>query len=190
MKHEEKVIITPKIFPTDTPEESEIEPMDTEKSRNMVRDHFAERNKKPLPEEEKIIITPHARQEKEVEETNEEEPHERETRAKVKDQFPDREKLPKEEEEKIIIKPYDMDKDKPEKDIDTIEKKKVSREDLKGALDVKIDSLLPTPDATVKRKKKKDPLPEDEIKNPLFDGVNVKSGINKRGKVKDHFPEK
>merc|ERR1712142_1168611 len=68
--------------------------------------------------------------------------------------------------EKIVIVPYDMDKDIPEVEVEVKKKKKISRENLKSAVDVKID--IPTPDATVKRKKKKEPIVDEEIKNPLF----------------------
>merc|ERR1712142_773873 len=83
----------------------------------------------------------------------------------------------KEEEDKIKIVPYDMDKDEPEDDDEEEEevekkKKKLSRDDLKSARDVKV--AIPTPDAAMPRRKKKEPSADDEIKNSLFDDMPKK----------------
>merc|ERR1712002_1049933 len=166
-KPDEKILITARVLP----EKPEIEPSDANdddaKHRNKISDHFVEREKKGKGEEEILIITPHPLPEKSDAELEEDiDEVDGKKRNKVSDHFAEKDKKPKSEEEKIVIVPYDMDKDIPEVEVEVKKKKKISRENLKSAVDVKID--IPTPDATVKRKKKKEPIVDEEIKNPLF----------------------
>merc|ERR1712002_892645 len=101
-------------------------------------------------------------------------------------------------EQKPSYEPYDMDKDKPEVKPEEKRKKKLSRDDLKPSFDVNIDSLLPSPDTKVGRRKKL-PVPDEEIKNPIFvddlqeepaPEAEVKEGHDKsKEKVRDHFSE-
>merc|ERR1712002_1110574 len=76
------------------------------------------------------------------------------------------------------------DKDKPEVSIEVKKKKKISRENLKSAIDVKI----PSPDLAVKRKKKREPIVDDEIENPLFSDVPKEEKSEKKPEL-DVTPE-
>merc|ERR1712142_1415108 len=174
VKIEEKIVIKPYVFKDKSkskPEEDE--PEDKKKERRKVSDHFAEKEPKVRKEEERLIITPQVPSETEPEETVDDEQM---PRNKVSDHFKEKEPKVKEEEDKIKIVPYDMDKDEPEDDDEEEEvekkKKKLSRDDLKSARDVKV--AIPTPDAAMPRRKKKEPSADDEIKNSLFDDMPKK----------------
>merc|ERR1712013_201197 len=105
-------------------------------------------------------------------------------KAKVKDQFDEREKKAKEEAEKIVIKPATLPvKEESSSDEEEEEKpapkKKLSKADLKPAVQIKVAA---TPEPTVARRKKKD---DDEPADNLFDGVP-----EAKPKVKDEFTDK
>merc|ERR1712183_728088 len=158
-KEEEKIKITPAVSPEKPKEEPEDEPEEPPKSKDKVRDEFAEREKKEK-EVEKIIIKPSveikmaAAPEPVISRRKKKEPEPEEAgslfddlpqvKPKVKDEFTEREKKAK-EEEKIIIKPAILPK-KPESESESEEeeevkpepKKKLSKADLKPAVQIKI----------------------------------------------------
>merc|ERR1712013_235280 len=107
-----------------------------------------------------------------------------EAKPKVKDEFTEKDKKPK-EEEKIVIKPATLPVKAEESSSDEEEeekpapKKKLSKADLKPAVQIKVAA---TPEPTVARRKKKD---GDEPVDNLFDGVP-----EAKSKVKDEFAEK
>merc|ERR1712183_158946 len=158
-KEEEKIVITPAVLPEKSAEEEE-EAVDSLKQKDKVRDEFAEREKK-TKEEEKIIIKPAdlsgrgkkpiAEEEQivmedvvDVEQVPEDETDARAAKDKVRDHFPEKERK-KAEEEKIVITPAVLPK-KPESESESEEeeevkpepKKKLSKADLKPAVQIKI----------------------------------------------------
>merc|ERR1712142_1255442 len=114
------------------------------------------------------------------------------SKEKLIDHFPESEKA-KNDEEKIVIKPFDLGTRKPEEKKVEKQRKKLSRDDLKPSFDVNVDSLLPSPDAKVERKKKIEPYIDDEIKNPIFDTISEKEADvdleKSKEKLRVYFPE-
>merc|ERR1712013_460518 len=91
-------------------------------------------------------------------------------KPKVKDEFAEKDKKPK-EEEKIVIKPAVLPKKEESSESEEEEekpeaKKKLSRSDLKPAVQIKI--ATPAQPAPVVRGKKKD---DDEPQESLFDNL-------------------
>merc|ERR1712119_62177 len=108
-------------------------------------------------------------------------------KPKVKDEFAEKDKKPK-EEEKIVIKPAVLptkpeessSEEEEEEEVKTEPKKKLSRSDLKPAVQIKM-AVAPEPAPTLRRKKKE---PEEEPTDP-FAGLPAA-----KPKVKDEFAEK
>merc|ERR1712050_223163 len=105
-----------------------------------------------------------------------------EAKPKIKDEFKEKDKKPK-EEEKIVIKPALL---KPEESSSEEEeeekpapKKKLSKADLKPAVQIK---MAAAPEPALPRRKKKE---EEEPVDDLFAGVP-----EAKPKVKDEFAEK
>merc|ERR1712202_79654 len=116
---------------------------------NQRFETFMLREDKKPKEEEKIVITPEEIPDK----TDEKQ------KQKIKDEFADREKKPK-EEEKIIIKPAvlptkpeESSSEEEEEEVKPEPKKKLSRSDLKPAVQIKM-AAAPEPAPTLRRKKK------------------------------------
>merc|ERR1712183_538845 len=109
-------------------------------------------------------------------------------KPKIKDEFTEKDKKPK-DEEKIVIKPAVL-KTKPEESSSEEEeeepkpepKKKLSRSDLKPAVQIKIDAA-PEPAPTLRRKKKE----VDEEPTDPFAGLPA---VKPKEKIKDEFTEK
>merc|ERR1712168_1191093 len=127
-------------------------------------------------EQEKIVITP-----KDIPDKTDEK-----QKQKIKDEFADREKKPK-EDEKIIIKPVvlptkpeESSSEEEEEEVKPEPKKKLSRSDLKPAVQIKM-AVTPEPAPTLRRKKKET---EEEPADP-FAGLPAA-----KPKVKDEFAEK
>merc|ERR1712096_560866 len=135
---------------------AEQEDLFAPKPKDKIKDEFAEKEKKPKEEEEKIVITPAvlpAKPEpavKAIPEVPEEEAEEtkRAEKDKVRDEFEEKERKRKEEEEKIIIKPAVLPEKKPEESSEEESeeeeeeakpgKKKLSKADLKPAVQIKV----------------------------------------------------
>merc|ERR1712202_127784 len=131
-------------------------------------------------EEEKIVITPAVLPTK-----PEPEADAPTSKPKISDEFAEKEKKPK-EDEKIVIKPTVLPV-KPEESSESEEepepepaKKRLSRSDLKPAVQIKI-AATPEPAPTLRRKKKE---VEEEPADP-FAGLPAA-----KPKVKDEFAEK
>merc|ERR1712096_168616 len=168
------------------------------KEKDKVRDEFAERDKKPKPEEEKIIITPAALPTKPEVKAPEPEAKAPElepenldgkTKDRVRDEFEEKNKKAKPEEEKIIIKPAVLslkkkveswEEESEEEEEEKPAKKKLSKADLKPAVQIK---MATAPEPPISRRKKKEPEPEEA--GSLFDGLP-----QAKPKVKDEFAEK
>merc|ERR1712142_998949 len=131
-KEDEKVVIEPRLTvepsilvdasKDDVVEDEEVEPYDTTKAREKVRDHFDERPEKSKTEE-KIVIKPHPGVERsdgkgDEARTGEEEVDAMKKRSKVQDYFPERQKRKVERDEKLIIEPRATVKPSSEEDVD------------------------------------------------------------------------
>merc|ERR1712131_41654 len=130
---------------------------DLPKVKPKVKDEFAEKDKKPK-EEEKIVITP-----KDVPKKPEVKPKEKE---KVRDEFAEKEKKPK-EETKIVItpavlpaKPEESSSEEEEEEVKPEPKKKLSRSDLKPAVQIKVEAA-PVPAVGRRKKKPADDEPKE-----------------------------
>merc|ERR1712142_1175187 len=159
------------------------------KEKDKVRDEFAERDKKPKPEEEKIIITPAVLPTKPEVKAPEPEAEnlDGKTKDRVRDEFEEKNKKAKPEEEKIIIKPAVLslkkkveswEEESEEEEEEKPAKKKLSKADLKPAVQIK---MATAPEPPISRRKKKEPEPEEA--GSLFDAPA-------KSKVKDEFAEK
>merc|ERR1712013_572691 len=183
----EKIIITPKELPKKIEEEEESSEEEEEEEEKPAPKKLSVADLKPAvqikvaaPEEKKPLRRP-KRQETVEESFLDAPPVEK---AKVKDQFDEREKKAKEEAEKIVIKPATLpvkeeSSSEEEEEEKPAPKKKLSKADLKPAVQIKVAA---TPEPTVARRKKKD---DDEPVDNLFDGVP-----EAKPKVKDEFAEK
>merc|ERR1712121_185917 len=106
-------------------------------------------------------------------------------KPKVKDEFAEKDEKPKEEEKIVItpaklpVKPEESSSEEEEEEVKPEPKKKLSRSDLKPAVQIKM-AAAPEP-ATPRRKKKE---PEDEPQESLFDNLP-----KAKPKVKDEFVE-
>merc|ERR1712168_359405 len=198
---DEKLIIRtlPELM-TDNEREMNLENEDPKNSKR-INDTFGERNKRQKEEEEKLIIKPiQVTNEKKlnisegVEDENED--IEKEAKKKVSDVFEERKKIKSNDDEKIIVKPkvgistQNQKKDDEEKQSKIETKKKLSINDLRSSMKVKLN--IQQENNIPKRKKKG--IFTDEIKDELtFDGFpEISEPINepKKKKISDEFHEK
>merc|ERR1711928_243408 len=107
-------------------------------------------------------------------------------KPKVNDEFKEKEKKPKEEEKIVItpaklpVKPEESSSEEEEEEPKPEPKKKLSKADLKPAVQIKVAAA---PEPAIGRRKKK-PV-DDEPKESLFDDLP-----KAKPKVKDEFAEK